>query len=201
MLLCGIAFAATVILLRMSDRAVPPAVPTTEQLPAPVATNNTAKASASAKSRLEEIVGRATVIDGDAIEVQRQRIRFHGIDAPESGQTCFGEDSKPYLCGSKAAFALSDFLGDATVRCEALSRDQYRRVVARCFARGEDLALLLVRSGWALDWPRYSRSEYSPAQLEAQAAKRGIWAGRFVEPWNYRACMRSGAQRTCSIPN
>lgn len=30
------------------------------------------------------ITGTASVIDGDTIEIHGQRIRFHGIDAPES---------------------------------------------------------------------------------------------------------------------
>ena len=33
----------------------------------------------------EPIVGRASVIDGDTVDVRGTRIRVHGIDAPESG--------------------------------------------------------------------------------------------------------------------
>ena len=36
----------------------------------------------------EDITGTASVIDGDTIDIHGTRIRLHGIDAPESRQTC-----------------------------------------------------------------------------------------------------------------
>lgn len=46
----------------------------------------------------EPIVGRATVIDGDALEVRGTRIRLHGIDAPGSGQACKAAGGKAHRC-------------------------------------------------------------------------------------------------------
>ncbi len=56
-----------------------------------------------------DIVGRASVIDGDTIEIHGLRIRLHGVDAPEKGQPCFDAANQPYRCGQKAAMALDEF--------------------------------------------------------------------------------------------
>jgi endonuclease YncB( thermonuclease family) len=58
-----------------------------------------------------------------------------------------------------------------------------------------DLAEWLVRNGLALDWPKYSKGKYAEAQRDAKHAGRGIlWDGTYVEPWLFRACIRSGGR-------
>ena len=131
------------------------------------------------------IVGVASVIDGDTIEIHGQRIRFWGIDAPESSQLCLIQ-GKPWRCGQRAALALSDWIGRRTVACNERGRDRYRRVVAVCTVAGEDVAVWLVRLGWALDWPKYSKGKYAKQEDEAAAAKVGIWQGQFQMPWEWR---------------
>ena len=59
---------------------------------------------------------------------------------------------------------------------------------------GIDVAEWLVRNGLALDWPLYSKGKYDKSQSEAAHAGRGIWAGSYVAPWLFRACIRQGGK-------
>lgn len=132
----------------------------------------------------EPITGVASVIDGDTIEIHGQRIRLHGVDAPESNQTCDFNGARQ-RCGQQAALALSDRIGRRTVSCEQRDRDRYGRLVAVCRVGGEDLSEWLVREGWALAYRKYS-SDYVTDEREAENGKRGIWASTFVVPWEWR---------------
>ncbi len=64
---------------------------------------------------LADVAGVASAIDGDTIEVHGQRIRLHGIDAPESRQLC-RLDGTPWQCGKDAANALADKIARRPVR-------------------------------------------------------------------------------------
>ena len=134
----------------------------------------------------QSLVGRASVVDGDTLEIHGVRIRLWGIDAVESSQTCLDAGGKPWPCGRQAAFALDDFLGQRTVRCERRDTDRYGRVVAVCYVGGVEVNRWLVEQGWALAYVKYGGSVYLDAQRQAQAARRGVWQGSFQPPWEYR---------------
>ena len=55
--------------------------------------------------------GVASATNSDTIEMHGQRIRLHGIDAPESGQLNERKDGEQYRRGHVAALALSDGIG------------------------------------------------------------------------------------------
>ncbi len=139
---------------------------------------------------LADVAGVASVIDGDTIEVHGQRIRLHGIDAPESRQLC-RLDGKLWQCGKDATNALADKIARRPVTCEDLGRDRYKRIIARCTVVGEDLEKWMVANGWAIAYRRYSL-DYVDEEADAQAARRGIWAGAFVKPWEWRRGKRLG---------
>lgn len=133
--------------------------------------------------------GRASVIDGDTVEIAGQRIRFNGIDAPESRQYCDDAKGFEYACGRRAAQALDEFLAASRpLRCSFIDRDRYGRLVGNCDrADGRSVQRWLVEQGLALDWPRYSNGTFAAEQGTAKAAHRGLWQGRFDQPWDWRA--------------
>ena len=137
----------------------------------------------------EPLQGRASVIDGDTIEIHGTRIRLHGVDAPEAAQTCTDGNNRSIRCGTLAARALADKIGSAPLSCVPLDRDVYGRTVARCMAGTENINAWLVENGWAVAYRSYS-SDYIPHELRARAARRGVWRGSFVPPAEYRAGRR-----------
>jgi endonuclease YncB( thermonuclease family) len=141
-----------------------------------------------------DLIGQASVIDGDTLEIHGSRVRIFGIDAPESDQLCRDEENELYRCGQKASNALFDFIGRRPVECIEVDRDRYKRAVSVCTVGATDIADWLVRNGLALDWPLYSKGGYAAAESEAKQEQRGLWAGTFNVPWHYRACRRSGSR-------
>ncbi|TBD01836.1 thermonuclease family protein [Rhizobium ruizarguesonis] len=146
----------------------------------------------------DTLVGRASVIDGDTVEIIGKRIRLSGIDAPESWQVCRDEGGRRYRCGKDAAFALDEFLSRSRpTTCRTRGKDRYRRFVADCTrADGENVNAWLVRQGFAVDWWRYSKGMFKDEQGLAKASRIGIWRGSFDLPCEARA-MRSKRPPAC----
>jgi endonuclease YncB( thermonuclease family) len=124
--------------------------------------------------------GSAKVNDGDTITIKGERIRLRGIDAPELGQTCSlaGAD---YHCGQEAREALRRLIGGRSVECEGWERDKYGRLLASCRAGAVELNKALVEQGWALAF-----GDFQAEELAARRAARGLWAGDFDRPRQWR---------------
>lgn len=136
-----------------------------------------------------ELVGVASVIDGDTLEIRGVRIRLHGIDAPESRQLCRRNSGEEWRCGQQAALAMSDRIGRLTVSCAVSDVDRYDRAIAVYAQGNEDLNRWLVSQGWAVAYRRYSR-DYVEAEDLARRAGHNIWSGQFVMPWDWRRGQR-----------
>ncbi len=139
------------------------------------------------------LFGSARVVDGDTLELAGVRVRLHGIDAPESGQSCRA-GGRPWPCGREAARALARRIAGEPVTCPERDRDVYGRVVAVCTVGGQDLNRWMVAEGWAFAYRRYSRA-YVAAESRARAARRGIWRGEVVAPWEWRRGKRLSGSR------
>ena len=125
--------------------------------------------------------GRAVAVDGDTLRIGDTRIRLLGLDAVELDQTCMDGAGRSWPCGREARSALADLLDGATTTCAGDGRDRYSRVLAHCRTAGGDVGERIVRAGWAV-----ADLEYGAALAEARLDGRGIWAGRFDDPADWR---------------
>lgn len=117
------------------------------------------------------------VSDGDTITVldadnKQHRIRFQGIDAPESKQA-YGQASKENL--SKMVFGKQ-----VTVVWDKV--DKYRRTVGKVLLDGRDINIEQIKAGFAWHYKKYAEEQpaedrvtYARAEEQARAAKLGLW--------------------------
>ena len=147
--------------------------------------------SAPSEVRAATVVlnGVARVIDGDTLELPGERVRLHGIDAPETHQRCRDPHGQWYACGQQATDRLHSWIRNRPVTCTVSTRDRYGRVIGVCHADGVNLNARLVREGLALAYRRYS-SDYIVEEAQARAQRHGMWAGSFVAPWDWRKGVR-----------
>ena len=124
------------------------------------------------------------VIDGDTADVRLDsgmiRVRFHAIDAPESGQRH----------GKAAKAALADLIYGKAVEVEPYQQDRYDRLVARVWIDGMDVNAEMLRSGNAWTYRRYADDPaYCTYEQAARDLGRGLWrlpANQRVAPWEWR---------------
>ena len=143
---------------------------------------------------LTQIVGVATVIDGDTIEIRGQRIRLHGIDAPEASQRCTDGLGQDIRCGQQAALRLDSLLRGKNCQCQVLDTDRYGRKIAICTVDETNINEWMVIQGQALAYRKYS-SDYIAAEKIAKETQIGIWKYEFEEPWSYRNSKRNGKSK------
>ena len=146
-------------------------------------------ASLGAAAAPAVLTGQASVIDGDTLEIHGERVRLHGIDAPESSQLGRDAKDKKWRCGQKSALALDNKIGRRSVSCQLKGTDRYGRHLGICSVKNTDLNGWMVRQGWAVAYVKYS-SSYLPQETRAGQNKIGLWQGDFVRPDQWRAGRR-----------
>lgn len=147
----------------------------------------------------QTLFGTVRVIDGDSLMMGSTEIRLESIDAPEWDQVCHrGEPLRRYRCGLQAKDALIGLIAGRPVDCEGVVqpngtvRDTYGRFLGLCRnAAGVVINGWMVLRGHALAFRRYSL-EYVPQEDEARDARRGMWAGPSMAPWDWRLARKAG---------
>jgi endonuclease YncB( thermonuclease family) len=132
----------------------------------------------------QSISGKAKVIDGDTIHIGKNKIRLHGIDAPESNQNCL-YNNQEWECGRESTSALKKFINNQLVDCKINNIDRYNRYVAICFANEINLNKKMVKKGWATAYKYYSL-DFVLEEEKARLNKEGIWRGKFEDPYEFR---------------
>lgn len=135
----------------------------------------------------QTVTGKARIVSGNVIEINRRQIRLFGIFAPETGQTCTAAGAS-WACGQNAAFALSAIVERQWVHCQEKARERSGRIIALCRLAGDngpDIGAAMVRQGWALAYRRQSAA-YIAEEDAARKAGTGLWVGEFVPPWDWR---------------
>lgn len=155
----------------------------------------------SEPAQATDFSGKMAFSDADTLKVGAVTVRLFGIDAPETDQSCKRANGKTWSCGKWATRSARTQFQGKTAQCRALGTDRYGRTVARCYSNGQDIAEVLVRSGVAQAYVKYS-TDYVAAEKEASIANIGIWAGTLQNPEEYRASRRAGsapAPTECTI--
>ena len=130
------------------------------------------------------ILGQAKIIDGDTIHIKSNKIRLHGIDAPETKQTC-KIDNEEWYCGKQSTKELKNLINNQKVECVTNDVDRYNRYIAVCFVNEININQWMVKNGWAIAYRYYSK-DYVVEEEYANDKKLGIWKSEFIEPYAYR---------------
>ena len=119
-------------------------------------------------------IGKPSIIDGDTIIINGEKIRFAGIDTPERNKVGH-EFSKRKL---------KQKIGNNVVVCIREPKlDPWGRTVAECFIGYDSISSYMVKNGYACDYIKYSKKKYAKEQLHAKSKKLGIWKMNFDPVW------------------
>ena len=131
------------------------------------------------------LAGPAVVVDGDTLEINGERVRLEGIDAPEAAQTCNKANGETWTCGLEASEVLRALISSKSVSCDRIGLDKYGRTLGLCFADADELNAAMVRTGYAWAFIKYSEA-YVAVEKEAQTKRAGVWQGPAMPAWEFR---------------
>ena len=131
------------------------------------------------------VEGYAEAISGSMLSVNGLHIKLLGVEAPYMQQTCANKFGQAYNCGQVSRNWLQDWLQNKTVKCHIISPEKNGRATGVCFSQGYDVGAVVVNAGWAVAYTK-NTDIYVPYEQQAGTKKRGLWAGTFYKPWDWK---------------
>ena len=132
-----------------------------------------------------DIYGYASIVDGDSIKINDEKIRLMHIDAPEIKQFCHTGPNMRWACGISSKLALEMMIAQRKVGCNRVKKGFYGRTLAVCYNHhGENINAQMIDIGMAI--PYRKDKMYIGLADDAKQNKRGIHVSEFETPWDYR---------------
>lgn len=157
-------------------------------------TQNTSFSAAS-------VTGHVTVLDGRTLwfPASRRLVRLAAIDSCELPQWAFdpkatqqyGKALMPVPCGGFAKAWLKRTIASRAVSCQVVAswtdKATGEPMEARCVVNGQDLALSMLKAGWAMSTGHdLAPARYATALQYAMSARQGIWSTYVLDPSEWR---------------
>ncbi|NTF10667.1 thermonuclease family protein [Agrobacterium rubi] len=158
--------------------------------------------------------GRVVALDGRTLwfPANKKLVRLSGIDSCGLVQWSFDPKATPVTapilapvpCGALAKAWLKRMIGGSIVYCETVAIGKFHGPEGRCSVDNRDLALEMLRVGWAkLSSPGPYVRGYVEAQQAAIAARYGMWGTYLLnmQEWREKALDKTLGRRPHSDIN
>jgi len=103
------------------------------------------------------------------IEADGHDVRLAGTEATPASQTCKDDNGRKWPCGTMARTAFRAWIRGRAIACDVPSHSG--KITTHCTLDGEDMALWLVRNGWA----KSADGQYEEAEAMARKEKKGLF--------------------------
>ena len=135
----------------------------------------------------------SAVRSGYLFQIGQHFVKLYGIDAPDPAQSCIDKRGERYNCGHKSKMMLERLILGKRLVCQVAGGDYKGNFIATCKLWDVDVGASMLTAGWAVA-DRNATPVYIPYEDEAHRNKAGLWAGKFIAPWDARHKRRQQEQ-------